>query len=165
MSGNLIRSPLDIDRIAELEAKVKEWAGQCGIAGRERDDLKAEVETAHATLIEAAALFASDDREGVRLLLCDINARSRISVIVDALKAEVERLRACDCDADSCCCRCDVNQIDTLRTRCEALEGTLEYIAAAADDKEGYPTWLRKYALRALLPASDEPAPQGARDE
>jgi len=42
---------------------------------RERDRLKRDVEIAHRALAEAARRFAAKDMEGVRLLLCDRNAR------------------------------------------------------------------------------------------
>lgn len=68
----------DVERVRELE----------GLLARQ----KRQTEIAEAALAEAAKRFAAKDMEGVRLLLCDRNARENAAALIDdaALSARPE---------------------------------------------------------------------------
>ena len=71
-------------------------AGKLAQTLAEVERLRAEVTEAHTALAEAARRFVKKDDEGVRQILCDINARGNVRSVIEqaeALRVEVERLR------------------------------------------------------------------------
>lgn len=59
---------------------------------KERDTANAELAEAHTALRVAGDRFAKGDKEGVRQLLCDMNARTNARNLYDELTAELARL-------------------------------------------------------------------------
>jgi hypothetical protein len=53
--------------------------------------LTRERETAFSALSEASLLFAANDMEGVRKLLCDVNAQAHAQGLADPLRERIER--------------------------------------------------------------------------
>jgi len=107
-----------VGRIAELDAKVfdaersrDDAIGRCVAAQAARDEmhdarfsearqvdaLKAKLAEAHAALAEAARRFTKGDSEGVRRILCDMNARENVRSTIEQAEAkfaESESIRA-----------------------------------------------------------------------